>query len=463
MYYANMHFVHRSTQLGESIAAIATAPGEGGVAIIRISGETAFAIADALFDGPVSSFASHHAHYGAILDDRGTVVDRVLLLPMRAPRSYTGEDTVEIHCHGGSLLTRKILELTIDAGARLAEAGEFTQRAYLNGKLDLAQAEAVQELIAARNTLALTAASSQLEGTLSVHIRTLQDRLTHVAAILEAWVDFPEEGLEFASREELTTELKSIQNSMEHLSATFHDGKLLREGLTLCLAGRPNVGKSSLMNQLLTRDRAIVTPIAGTTRDLLEDELTLGGLNLRLIDTAGIRDSEELIEKEGIRRSRRAMEEADLILLLLDLTQGLTPTDQELIEQLNGRAAVVIWNKVDLPHAPPPQISWPHVVTLSAQQGIGIDTLKKSIDTAIWQDGPPEHGEVLVTKLRHKEALDRAISYCLNLVEGLTQDHSPEFLAADVRQCLIELGQIIGSDITEDILSEIFSTFCVGK
>lgn len=458
-----MSFVHRPGEAEETIAAIATPPGEGGVAIIRISGKQALEIGDRVFNASVPQLSSHQVHYGLVKNSSGEPIDRVLLLPMHQPRSYTGEDTVEIHCHGGSLITQKCLQCVIDAGARLARPGEFTLRAFLNGKMDLSQAEAVQELISARNDLAVNAAETQLEGKLSKKIREKQQALTQIAAILEAWVDFPEEGLEFASMEETVASLSSINRELQALSATFHDGKLVHDGLSVCLLGRPNVGKSSLMNCLLERDRAIVTAIAGTTRDTLEDELRLNGLNLRVIDTAGIRESAEEVEQEGIRRSWKAVEEADLILCLLDLTSGLTEEDHKLLKQLKGKRAIVLWNKSDLFEGPPPSIDWPYIARISAKESQGIDRLKSMIDEVIWDQGPPVKGEIILTRLRHKEAIDRAITACQRLIEGLKTGVSPEFLTLDMRTCLVELGQIIGTDITEDVLSAIFSTFCVGK
>ncbi|MCB1108538.1 MAG: tRNA uridine-5-carboxymethylaminomethyl(34) synthesis GTPase MnmE, partial [Chlamydiia bacterium] len=305
-----------------TIAAIATPPGEGGIAVIRISGPESLKIANAVFSKNIYLFKSHTAHYGHIQNAQGELIDHVLVLPMLAPRSYTGEDVVEIHCHGG-LMATKVLKTILDAGASPAGPGEFTYRAYINGKMDLAQAEAVQALIGAKNELALKAANAQLEGALSQKIENFQKQLADTAAILEAWVDFPEEGLEFASLEETIANLETIQTSMHALNASFHDGKIISQGLSLCLVGSPNVGKSSLMNLLLGKDRAIVTHLPGTTRDTLEDDLKIGGLHFRLIDTAGMRVTDELIEKEGIKRSQKALEQADLILFVLDTTRPL--------------------------------------------------------------------------------------------------------------------------------------------
>jgi tRNA modification GTPase len=454
-----MNFVHRPYQKGETIAAVATPPGEGGVAIVRISGDRALEVAEKVYSGPLRSYLSHTVHFGRIMK-QDEIIDEVLIVVMKNPRSYTGEDTVEIHCHGGSLVTRRVLQTILEAGARAALPGEFTFKAYMNGKLDLAQAEAVQELIAAKNDLALHAAENQLHGALSKQIESFQKEFVDIAAILEAWVDFPEEGLEFASFEEVIASLESTRKKMERLSQTFHEGKIVHEGLTMCLSGAPNVGKSSLMNALLGKERAIVTAVPGTTRDLLEADLRIGGLHFRLVDTAGIRATEEIVEQEGIRRSHQALQQADLILLVLDATRGVQETDQELLKIAPPQKTLVIWNKVDLPSEyQKPESS----LEVSAKQGLGLDELREAIDQKIWRSGPPSKEEVVITNSRHHQALNQSIESIQLVIEGLQNKVSAEFVAADMRRALLELGTIIGTDISEDILSAIFSKFCVGK
>jgi len=446
-----------------TIAAIATPPGEGGVAIIRISGKEALDVAAQIFSGPAKTYQTHSAHYGRILNKTGEVIDDVLLLLMLGRRSYTGEDTVEIHCHGGSLVTRRVLEVVLETGARAAQPGEFTYRAFMNGKIDLAQAEAVQELIHAKNEHALQSAEGQLRGALSNKIRSFQEGLTQAAAILEAWVDFPEEGLEFATLEEISDDIEKVVLAMERLRDTFHNGKIIHDGISMCLVGCPNVGKSSLMNALLDKDRAIVSPIAGTTRDVLEDHLRINGLNFRLMDTAGVRKADEAIEQEGIRRTQKAMEEADLILLVLDASRNLTEEDRELMEKVLPHKTIVVWNKSDLPSSKTSPLPFPHQMSLSALQRSGIDELHQKIDAVLWEKGAPPKDEILITSLRHKEALSNAIEACRLVQKGLVTDVSPEFLSQDMRHALKELGKVIGTDITEDILSAIFSKFCIGK
>jgi len=447
--------------LQDTIAAIATPAGEGAISVIRISGPKALAIAQEIFTGPVDSYASHTAHYGKILDRDGHILDAVLLLVMRAPKSYTGEDSVEISCHGGSLITRRVLARIFEAGARPANPGEFSMRAYLNGKIDLAQAEAVQQLIAAKNELALKSAEKHLEGDLSKCIGQFQKEITEVSAIVEAWIDFPEEGLEFASFEEICETLRGICHRLERLRATFHHGKIFHEGISLCLLGAPNVGKSSLMNALLGKERAIVTEIAGTTRDLLEEDLRLGGLHFRLIDTAGIRKTDERIEQEGIRRSKQAMLKADLILLLLDASRDLTLSDELLLQQVPREKTILVWNKIDLQE--PAFITWPISVAISAKEKIGLDLLQEAIEQCIWKQGPPSKEEITITHLRHERALRNAITLIQNVISGLHGNVSPELLTSDLRASLHELGSIIGTNVTEDILSAIFSKFCLGK
>ncbi|MBJ7449015.1 MAG: tRNA uridine-5-carboxymethylaminomethyl(34) synthesis GTPase MnmE [Parachlamydiales bacterium] len=449
--------------LHDTIAAIATPPGEGGVAIIRLSGKDAVTIADRIFSGNVFSYKSHTVHYGKVKNSDGSVIDDALVIPMLAPNSYTGENVVEIHCHGGSLVSKRVLEATLSVGAIAARPGEFTFRAFINERIDLAQAEAVQNLIAAKSDLALNAAENQLQGKLSVLIHSYQERLTEIAAIFEAWVDFPEEGLEFATQDEITEDIQSIINDMQSLLETFDDGRLLHEGLVLCLAGSPNVGKSSLMNALIDKERAIVTDIPGTTRDIIEEDLRIHGLNVRLTDTAGIRTTNEVVEQEGIRRSKQAMLDADLVLLVLDSSKPLSKEDNDLVRVSDKEKTLIVWNKIDLPQVESPILNFDHIVKLSAKQKLGLDQLHQAIDLMIWKKGPPSKEEIVLTSTRHKEALSQAISSCLKVINDLMNGQSPEFLIFDIRDSLGHLSKIIGRDITEDILSSIFSKFCIGK
>lgn len=459
-----MQFIQQPYIPGETIAAVATPPGEGGVAIVRISGKNALAVAAKVFTGPIHTYKSHTAHYGQVVDAQNKHVDDVLVLVMLGKRSYTGEDTVEIHCHGGSLITRRVLDVVIAAGARAALPGEFTFKAFMSGKLDLSQAEAVQELICAKNERALDAAESQLKGVLSKRIRAFQKELTLVTAILEAWVDFPEEGLEFTTMDVLCQRITHVRNDMQVLADTFHDGRILHEGLSLALVGAPNAGKSSLMNALLDKERAIVSHIPGTTRDVLEDHLRLNGLNIKLMDTAGIRTADDSIEQEGIRRTHLAITEADLILVILDATQSLSGEIESAMKAIPQQKMIAVWNKIDLPHTESlPNLPVKHVVKISAKERTGLERLHAMIDEVIWEHGPPSREELLITNVRHKEALNNAISALDKVFDGLLGNISPEFLTMDMRLSLMELGKIIGTNIGEDVLSAIFSTFCIGK
>lgn len=446
-------FIHRPYQKEETIAALATPVGEGGIAVIRISGKGAIAVADAVFSKNVCALKTHTVHFGYVIDGDKRI-DEALLIVMRAPRSYTGEDTVEIQCHGGRIAAQLVLDAVLKNGARPALAGEFTFRAYMNGKMDLTQAEAVQELIGAKSEEGYILAQNHLEGGLSFEIQTFQKELTKIAAILEAWVDFPEEGLEFATKEEILGDLNALLQKMRALLATFNEGQRLSSGISLALVGPPNAGKSSLMNALLRKERAIVTPIAGTTRDLVREEFMLEGMLFHLTDTAGIRETEESIEKEGIRRAEETMQKSDLVLLIQDVTK-----EAEYFA-LNPEKTILVWNKCDLKHTE--QTSQLASVKISAKTGEGLAELKKEVmKKVIQRQLSPK--DVILTNKRHYVALSAAIGNLENLVHGLTEDLSAEFLNLDAREALKALGEIIGTNVEEDILNTIFSTFCVGK
>ncbi len=456
-----MDFTHRTYEKGQTIAAVATPPGEGGIAVIRISGQEALPVADKIFSLSLLSLQTHTVHFGKILNEKGDVIDEGLAVIMRAPRSYTGEDTVEIHCHGGMLITRQVLKAALHSGARVALPGEFTRRAFENGKIDLTRAEAVQQLIHAKSVLATQAAKHQLQGKLHQIIAEFQKKLTNIAAILEAWVDFPEEGLVFTSHRQMRNEMEQIKKGMGSLLETFDQGKKLQTQPSVCLLGSPNAGKSSLMNTLLGQERAIVTNVAGTTRDTLEEDLLLGNLHCLLIDTAGLRKADHPVEKEGVNRSFAAAKNADLILFLVDISDPVF--DADLIETLAQSRTLVVWNKMDLPPAPSlPSFPFPSV-EISAKTGKGIAQLKKEIDRIMWAKGLPSKEQVILTSERHFESLRCAQQAVEQVIQGLQSELSPEFLTSDIRLALRELGTIIGTDVTEDILSAIFSKFCVGK
>lgn len=446
----------------DTITAIATPPGEGAIAIIRISGKEALKVADKVYSGKVFSFKSHTAHYGEVLDAKGRVLDRCLLLVMLGSRSYTGEDTVELYCHGGIVVSKLVLERVLEAGARPAGPGEFTFRAFMHGKLDLAQAEAVQQLIGAKNEKALLFAQDHLQGRLSHKIGEFQKELTLVAANIEAWLDFPDEEIERESLEELQGILQGTMEKMVALIRTFEEGRRVHAGLSLCITGLPNVGKSSLMNALLGQERAIVTPIAGTTRDLVDADFILKGIHCRLIDGAGIRSTQDPVEREGVLRAKEAVKKADVTLFVLDASREIEEEERSLLKSLSEKKSVVIWNKIDLPECSTPPLSHPHVVQLSAKSGRGIEALCNKLETLIGFSKISKE-EVIISAERHKKHLSEALESCERGLQGLKEDRSLEFIAADIRFALCALGKILGTDVTEDILSAVFSTFCIGK
>ncbi len=451
----------------DTIVAPATPPGSSGIGIVRLSGPAALVIANRIFrpsgKKQIKDFPSHTLHHGFIYNGQGDI-DEVLLSIMRTPHSFTREDVVEINCHGGSLPLRKTLELCLQAGGRLAEPGEFTKRAFLNGRIDLAQAEAVIEVINAKSDAALKAATAQLEGAVSQQIKTWQEQLLDVLAQVEVGLDFPEEDLEAGDSTAIKRQLAEINRQINQLIASFEEGRLLREGVKVVLAGRPNVGKSSLLNRLLKQERAIVTPVPGTTRDTIEEPLQLAGFPLRLIDTAGITHSRDEVEQESIRRSKRSLQEADLILLLLDGSQPLQPDDIRLIQMTDQAKTVVGINKQDLPQAielEQIKADLPRVrlVKISAKHGQGIEQLEEQIVQLLHHGRDTNQQEILLTNLRHRQALAQA----LTRLEQAQDAPLPELIATDIKEALDSLGEIIGLNTSQDLLERIFSSFCIGK
>ncbi len=459
--------------LSDTIAAIATPRGEGGIGIVRVSGDHAIPIACQIFRSPrrtsPAEFSTHTLNYGHVIHpSSGVVIDEVMLGIMRAPRSYTAEDVVEFYCHGGSVPLRRVLELTLQAGARLAEPGEFTKRAFLNGRIDLAQAEAVADLIRSKTDLSRQIAMDQLTGRLSQEVNGLREQVANLLAEVEAAIDFPEEELDFMDFTSMKQTAQKIIAGLERLIATASEGKILREGLNIAILGKPNVGKSSLLNALLQEERAIVTEVPGTTRDTIEEMLNLRGIPLKLIDTAGIRHTMDLVEQRGVQRSKAYLERADLILMVFDASGALTEADLELLDAANSRQSILILNKIDLPvvtapadlHACAPQKP---IVQTSILCGDGIEALKSAIfDTVL--GGTSIMGESpIVTNVRHHEALRRARIALEHVMDSFIQEMPLEFVAVDLRDSLDCLGEIVGKTTTDDILERIFSQFCIGK
>jgi tRNA modification GTPase len=451
-----------------TIAAISTPIGEGGIAIVRMSGPRAFAIADSLFlsrAGKPSAFPSHTIHHG-LIGANGNIVDEVMLAVMRAPRSYTAEDVVEISCHGGLLSARNVLALCLQHGCRLAEPGEFTKRAFLNGRIDLAQAEAVADLIRAKTDRAHAAALHALEGHLSGKVNALRDRLLDVLAHIEAHIDFPEEDIAPATRQHLLSELEAVAAGMQLLLATAQEGRILREGVPAAIIGRPNVGKSSLMNALLGRDRSIVTHLPGTTRDTIEETANIRGIPVRLTDTAGIRKARGVIETAGITRSRNALACSALVLHVLNASRPFSEADWRLIAQYAGKPAILVLNKIDLPRRLklPPDFPGAHsAIETSALTGAGLETLKDRVETTILDGQTQGASSDFVINERHADALRRTINSLTTAISELRENSSLEIVAQSLRTALDAVGEIVGKTTTEDILDRVFSTFCVGK
>jgi tRNA modification GTPase len=458
----------------DTIAAIATPPGEGGIAVIRISGKDAFEILDRVFKrsdkGTISSMKSHMFYRGHIFDsDSGIMLDSILCVLMKAPHSYTGEDVVEVHSHGGYLVPKKILDLIFKHGAIPARAGEFTLRAFLNGKMDLAQAEAVADVVRAETDKSLKQAELQLEGVLSTKIRQLKEMVIDILAEVEAQVDFPEEDIDPIVKDAMTRRLTDLTTNMDHLLATYEEGRIIKYGVYTAILGKPNVGKSSLLNQLVMKDRAIVSPHPGTTRDFIEETLDINGIPIKLVDTAGLRVAADEIELVGVRLARKKAEEAELVIAVLDGSEALDQNDIEVLDCAKDRNSILVINKKDLPQQISMEpllqfLSKERIVSTSAKLGLGIEDLKNTVQKVLL--GPrmrTERNEFVITELRHKLAIQKAKQSLIDSLKTMERNESPEFLAVNLRASLDALGEVTGETTTEDILDRIFSKFCIGK
>ncbi|BAU41623.1 tRNA uridine-5-carboxymethylaminomethyl(34) synthesis GTPase MnmE [Leptolyngbya sp. O-77] len=462
----------------DTIAAIATAivPAQGSVGIVRLSGAEAVAIARTLFHAPgQQAWDSHRILYGYVRQPQTqTVIDEALLLLMLAPRSYTREDVVEFHCHGGMMAVQQVLQACLDCGARLAEPGEFTLRAFLNGRIDLTQAESIADLVGARSPQAAQSALASLQGKLAQPIRQLRATCLDILAEVEARIDF-EDDLPPLDEALIKTQLAQVLAQVTALLDTADRGELLRSGLKVAIVGRPNVGKSSLLNAWSRSDRAIVTELPGTTRDVVESQLVVGGIPIQVLDTAGIREAEDVVEQIGVARSRQAAQAADLVLLTIDAAQGWTAADQEIYEQVKGRSLILVVNKVDLVAGnggvaefwsdrafPPPPPALPTVYTAAAQNH-GIDALEQAILT-IAQAGKLTAANLdLAINQRQSAALTRAKTALQQVQDTIAQQLPLDFWSIDLRIAIQSLGEITGEDVTESVLDRIFSRFCIGK
>lgn len=455
----------------DTIVAIATPFGMGGIGIIRISGPKSPKIAEKIFRGKTQPpiLESHHLYYGEVVDTLdGSVIDTVLLSFMRKPTSYTKEDVVEINCHSGFLVLQRILEVVLREGARLAEPGEFTKRAYINGRIDLSQAEAVLDIVKSQTDASLKIAARQLKGALSKEVMRLKEELATLLTFIEASVDFPDEDLDIISPQEFLTKIQGLIANIKTLIESYEEGKFYREGISAIIIGRPNVGKSSLLNALLKEKRAIVTPIPGTTRDLLEEPLSVRGFPLKIIDTAGIGDTKDVIEEEGIKLAREKLAYADIVMLVIDSSQGLDEGDSNLLAELIDKKVIIALNKIDL--VPKTSINSFEtkledytIVPISALYSQGIGKLKEAIFSTITRDRLDSPASVYVTNTRHKIALEKTLENLKQARESIIKEMSPEFTALDIQLSLKYLGEIVGDTTSEDILDKIFSEFCIGK
>ena len=462
----------------DTIAAIATALSESGIGIIRISGEEAIETADRIFRTKsgkkiLKNVESHTIHYGFIVDTKESdekIIDEVMVSVMKAPRSYTAEDTVEINCHGGVLMMQKIMELTLKNGARMAEPGEFTKRAFLNGRIDLAKAEAVIDVIHSKNEYALNSSVSQLKGSLSNLIKSLRAALLYEIAFIESALDDPEHISLEGYPEELSSKVEKFIKELENLISTADNGKLIKEGINTVIVGKPNAGKSSLLNLLVGEERAIVTEIAGTTRDVLQESIKLQGIGLNVIDTAGIRNTKDVVEQIGMERAKKYAADADLIIYVVDASVPLDENDQDIIPLIQSKNTIILLNKSDLECIVEEeellsQIASDNVriIKTSTRENTGIDILEENIKDMFFNGKIKMNDEVVITNLRHKAALQDACDSLYQVRKSLEDEMPEDFYSIDLMSAYASLGTIIGEEVGEDLVNEIFSKFCMGK
>lgn len=458
--------------LEDTIAAVGTAPGESGIGIVRLSGSLSIEILEKIFKAKKWKSAydipSRYMTYGYIFDDEGKKVDEVLAVIMKAPYSYTAEDVVEIHCHGGIVPIRKIMGLILNKGARPAEPGEFTKRAFLNGRIDLAQAEAVIDVITAKTEGGLDNALNQLGGVLSQQIKDIMNILISILAHIEASIDFPEHDIEELTIENVKNNILIAKDNIKELLNTYDEGKIQREGLSTAIVGRPNVGKSSLLNVLLKENRAIVTDIPGTTRDIIEEYLNLGGILIKLIDTAGLRETEDVVEKIGVERTKEAIDKADLIIFVIDVFEKLTKEDWDIISLTKGKKVIVVGNKIDLGiNANLDEIQRifgkNSIVKMSIKEYKGIKEIEKAIVDIVYSGSVKSKNTSLISNVRHKFLLEKTEDSLEKAQEAIETGIPVDLISVDIRDAWRYLGEITGDTVEEDIVTEIFSRFCIGK
>ena len=455
----------------DTICAVSTPHGMGGIAVIRVSGDDALDIVQQRWQGkPIAEMATHTAHLGHILDSQGELLDEAVLTIFRAPNSFTGEDVVEISCHGSMWIQQQIISTLIDAGCRAATGGEFTQRAFANGKMDLSQAEAIADVIASQSRASHHVAMNQMRGAFSRQLSTLRSQLLHFVSLIELELDFSEEDVTFADRERLTVLATNIKNVIDSLAQSYQAGNAIKNGLPVAIVGPTNAGKSTLLNTLLGDDRALVSDIKGTTRDVIEDTIVMGGTLIRFIDTAGIRESHDVIESMGIERSFKKMDEARIVLWVVDATAPLTELEEfhkQIAEHCHDKAVIAVVNKMDV--ASTKDIAEKlnelriKTIEISAKQGTGVEQLKQEIIEAAALPQVNDENAVIVTNSRHYHALVRASEALDRTLQGLATGLSGDLLSQDIRECMHYLGEITGEISTNDILGEIFAHFCIGK
>jgi len=452
----------------DTIAAVSTPAGNGGIGIVRVSGDQASAICETLFR-PVSNggLTSHRFYFGAVIDPQSNdPVDEAMAVLMRSPRSYTREDVLELHCHGGMLVVERVLSLVLQAGARLAEPGEFTRRAFLNGRIDLVQAEAVMDIIGARTDAALKLAQRQRSGLLSQRITEARGHILLALGLVEAYLDFPEDDLGETDTISISNAVTSARNCISSLLSGFDEGRILREGIAVLIIGKPNAGKSSLLNRLLNENRAIVTHIPGTTRDIIEETINLGGLPVRLLDTAGIRHTVDMVEQEGINRTLDQIPQADLVLFVLDSSRPFEHEDQLIHDALSRSRTIAVLNKSDLPRMLdlPSNFSNLQQLSISANSGFGVDELKQVVRSSFLDGSHLDSREfVAISRARHRDVLLSAQSLLQRFESGLSSEVGLELLALDLREALAAVGSVTGQVTTDDLLDVIFTSFCIGK
>ena len=457
--------------IDDTIAAIATAPGEGGIGIIRISGEKSLQVAQSIFKSKsgkmIKDYNARTLIYGTVVDNE-KVIDEVLVAYMKGPNSYTAEDVIEINCHGGFISVKKILELILSKGVRLAEAGEFTKRAFLNGRIDLSQAAAIIDVIKSKTDMAHEVAQSQLEGSLAKKIKDLRMNVTEVLAHLEVSIDFAEEDVEEITYQTLEEKAIELRNEIKKLYDTAESGKILRDGLKTVIVGKPNVGKSSLLNSILGENRAIVTDIAGTTRDVIEEFVNIKGIPLKIVDTAGIRETEDVVEKIGVEKSRESFSTADLVIMVLDASRKLSEEDMEILESLKNKKTIVLLNKMDLE----PQIELEKIeefvnsediIKISALKHQGIEELQDKIEAMVYHGSVKNSSNLMITNSRHKDALFKAYESINDAISAIEQRMPYDFIEVDFKNIWDYLGYINGDTVREDLLDTIFANFCIGK